>query len=151
MPTARNFRCVRHRGASLVEFGAVLPLLFLVVLGIIEFGWFARTQLAIANATREGARIASIGKTSTEIKTRIINAAKPITITDTDVTLQQSTNNGASYVAFPADNMAKSPAQNGVAAGALIRVTVNTTYRRLLNLPVTPSRINVQVSMVRER
>ena len=140
-----------RRGVAILEFAAVVPVLMLLTLGIMEFGWYARNQLTVANATREGARAASIGKTQDEVKTRIINAASPIPVATGDITLQYSTDSGANYSNFPADNTAKSPPQNGVTAGNLIRVTVNVANRRLVNLPITPARINVQVTMVRER
>ena len=141
----------KRRGTSLLEFALVIPFLLLVLLGIIEFAWFARTQLAVANAVREGARVASIGKTQGEIRNRVVNAAIPLTVDPANIALEQSTDSGASYGAFPADNTAKTPPQNGVTTGALVRVRIDMPHRRIVNLPVTPSRIRVQVSMVRER
>jgi len=140
-----------RRGATLIEFAAVVPVLMLLTLGIMEFGWYARTQLTLANATREGARAASIGKTQTEIKTRVKNAAKPVVVADNEITLEYSTDSGANYVNFPGDNTLKSPPQNDVPPGNLLRVTVNVANPRLVNLPITPARLNVRVSMVRER
>ncbi len=140
-----------RRGVAILEFAAIVPVLMLLTLGIMEFGWYARNQLTISNAAREGARAASIGKTQSEIKTRVINAASPVPVTTNDITLQYSTNSGGSYASFPADDTAKSPPQNGVPAGNLVRVTVNVANRRLVNLPITPARINVQVTMLRER
>jgi TadE-like protein len=46
----------RNRGASVVEFALVLPLLVILVFGIIEFGLFLYNQQVITNASREGAR-----------------------------------------------------------------------------------------------
>lgn len=45
-------------GAEVVEFALTLPLLLLVVLGIIEFGFLFREYEVVTNAAREGARIA---------------------------------------------------------------------------------------------
>lgn len=45
-------------GAELIEFSLTLPLLLLIVLGIIEFGFVFREYEIVTNAAREGARIA---------------------------------------------------------------------------------------------
>ena len=48
-----------ERGQSLVEMALVLPLLFLLVAGIIDFGRAFNNHIIIINAAREGARAAS--------------------------------------------------------------------------------------------
>jgi hypothetical protein len=45
-------------GAELIEFALVLPLLLLVVLGIIDFGFLFQRYEVVTNAAREGARVA---------------------------------------------------------------------------------------------
>jgi len=50
----------RERGASLVEFALVVPLLLLIVFGIMEAGWLFAQQVEVRNAAREGARIAAV-------------------------------------------------------------------------------------------
>lgn len=140
-----------RRGATLVEFALVVPVLLLLMLGVMEFGWYAKNQLALANATREGARAASIGQTDSNIRQRIINSALPVVVTSSDITLKYSTDSGASYVNFPPDNSLKSPPQNGVPAGSLVKVTVAVAHHRLINLPITPPTVGAKVSMLRER
>lgn len=52
-------RLVRSEsGAELIEFALTLPLLLLIVIGIIEFGFIFREYEVVTNAAREGARIA---------------------------------------------------------------------------------------------
>ena len=53
-------RVVSERGAELVEFALVLPLLLLVFAGIIDFGLLMQRLEVVTNAAREGARIASL-------------------------------------------------------------------------------------------
>lgn len=129
----------------------VLPILVILTLGVIEFGWYTKNQLGVANAVREGVRAASIGQTQNQIIARIIDRAAPIKVSSEDIKLQYSTDNGTNYAVFPPDDTEKIPAQNAVPEGSLVQITVNVRHQRVVNLPVTPSRIRVQVSMVRER
>lgn len=50
----------RSRGAALVEFGIVAPLLFLLVFGIIEFGWAFLQYLDVKHGAREAGRLAAV-------------------------------------------------------------------------------------------
>jgi Flp pilus assembly protein TadG len=52
-------RC-SEKGAELIEFALVFPLLLLVVLGIIDFGFLFQKYEVVTNAAREGARIATL-------------------------------------------------------------------------------------------
>jgi Flp pilus assembly protein TadG len=52
-------------GAELIEFSLTLPLLLLVVLGIIEFGFLFQEYEVVTNAAREGARVAVLPHYST--------------------------------------------------------------------------------------
>jgi Flp pilus assembly protein TadG len=52
----RRLQC--ESGAEIVEFAFTLPLLLLLMLGIIEFGFMFREYEVVTNAAREGARIA---------------------------------------------------------------------------------------------
>ena len=47
-------------GVELIEFGLVFPLLLLLVLGIVDYGFMFQRFEALTNATREGARVASL-------------------------------------------------------------------------------------------
>ncbi|MCX7622281.1 MAG: pilus assembly protein [Thermomicrobium sp.] len=50
----------RFIGQNLVEFAIVAPLLFLFILGIMEFGWAFYVHSELTNAAREGARYAAV-------------------------------------------------------------------------------------------
>ena len=47
----------RERGAAIVEFAVVLPLLLTVLFGIIEYGWIFMVRQTLQNAAREGCRL----------------------------------------------------------------------------------------------
>ena len=53
-------RTANERGAELIEFAFVLPLLLFVVVGIIDFGFLFRDYEIVTNAAREGARLRSL-------------------------------------------------------------------------------------------
>jgi Flp pilus assembly protein TadG len=58
--SGRVRRRSRAEGQSLVEFALVLTPLFLILLGIIQFGFIFNSYITITNATREAAREGSI-------------------------------------------------------------------------------------------
>jgi Flp pilus assembly protein TadG len=49
-------RVRQERGAELIEMALVLPLLLLIIMGIIDFGFLFRELNVVTNAAREGAR-----------------------------------------------------------------------------------------------
>ena len=65
VPACRDRRSKRARGAAVVEFAVVLPLLLTILFGIIEYGWVFMVRQTLQTAAREGARIAIL-QTSTE-------------------------------------------------------------------------------------
>jgi Flp pilus assembly protein TadG len=50
----------RDDGAQLVEFALLAPLLLLLVLGIVEFGWLFSQNNDVRHGAREGARAAAV-------------------------------------------------------------------------------------------
>jgi Flp pilus assembly protein TadG len=58
-----------------VEFALILPILLLLVLGIIEFGFGYHAWDATQNAAREGARLGAVSFDENEIIQRTKNAA----------------------------------------------------------------------------
>ncbi len=68
----RSFRIYR-RGAAVVEFAIVAPVLLLLVFGMIEYGRLVMVQQVITNATREGARQAVLDGATTTGVTTIVN------------------------------------------------------------------------------
>lgn len=53
------YHCSR-RGMAAVEFAVVLPLLMTLILGGLDFGRFAQTHIAVTNAARVGADVATM-------------------------------------------------------------------------------------------
>jgi Flp pilus assembly protein TadG len=138
----------RRRGAAIVEFALVVPVVLAILIGILESAWLAKVYLTVANATREGARSASLGKPTATVRTRIKNAATPLTIADGNITLVYSTDNGATFPYSVGD----SGTQNSAPGGSMVRVTVQVTHQSLTRFfPFLNNRIiAVPVTMRRE-
>jgi Flp pilus assembly protein TadG len=61
-----------ERGAELVEFALVLPLLLVVFGGIIDFGLMLQRHQVLSNAAREGARLAVLpGYVEADVQARV--------------------------------------------------------------------------------
>jgi Flp pilus assembly protein TadG len=72
LPVIRRRRRDRdQRGAVVVEFALIVPILLLVLFGIMEFGYMLNRDMIIGNASRDGARVASLNGTAAEIRTAI--------------------------------------------------------------------------------
>jgi Flp pilus assembly protein TadG len=56
----RSRQLASERGAEVIEFAIVLPVLLLVVFGIIDFGFLFQRYVVVTNAAVEGARVASL-------------------------------------------------------------------------------------------
>ncbi|MGJ7919801.1 TadE/TadG family type IV pilus assembly protein [Neobacillus sp. LXY-4] len=76
-----------EKGQSLVEFALVLPLLLLLLFGIVDFGRVFHAYLTIDHAGREAARVASIGKPDTIIKSTAVNYGVSINLKTDQVTV----------------------------------------------------------------
>ncbi|MGH9174036.1 MAG: TadE/TadG family type IV pilus assembly protein [Vicinamibacterales bacterium] len=89
MLSRHRHHCSRRRGAALVEAAIVLPIFFMVVLGIIEFGRAMMVSQLITNAAREGARLAIVdGQTNTSVEQSIDSfMLESANVAATDVTV----------------------------------------------------------------
>ena len=62
----------RARGAAIVEFAVVLPLLITILFGIIEYGWVFMVRQTLQHAAREACRTAVLStSTDADIDARI--------------------------------------------------------------------------------
>ena len=71
-PLTLRQRWQSERGAELVEFALCFPLLLIVVLGILDFGFLFQRYEVVTNAAREGARVAVLpGYASADVTDRV--------------------------------------------------------------------------------
>ena len=100
MTRYHRLRC--DKGAELIEFALVLPLLLLLLFGIIDFGFLFQRYEAVTNAAREGARIAVLpGYAQADVQARVTQylAAAGLTATPTFAyTAPQAVNVGGACV-----------------------------------------------------
>jgi len=84
----------RRRGAAVVEFAVVLPLLLTVLFGIIEYGWVFMVRQTLQTSAREGCRLAVL-QTSvspyTEVLERVSNVMAPTGLRTYAVTMSHAT------------------------------------------------------------
>jgi Flp pilus assembly protein TadG len=74
----------KEHGAELIEMAIVLPLLLLVILGIVDFGFMFQRYVVLTNAAAEGARVASLpGYTTADVISRVASYATNGGITGT--------------------------------------------------------------------
>jgi len=70
--TSLRQRVASERGAELIEFALIVPMLLLVMLGIADFGFMFQRYEVLTNAAREGARIAVLpGYSDADVITRV--------------------------------------------------------------------------------
>lgn len=60
MQTAQYKKARCERGQALVEMAIALPLFLLLLMGIMEMGWYFYNQISVENGSREGARYAIV-------------------------------------------------------------------------------------------
>jgi Flp pilus assembly protein TadG len=108
----------RRRGAALLEFAVVVPVLILLVFGMLEFGRVMMVQQVLTNAAREGCRKATLPGSSSSDVTTVVN--------------KYLTSSGISGANAPS----VSPDPSTANAGDAITVTVSVPFNNVSWLPV---------------
>lgn len=114
-------------GTAAIEFGLVLPLLIIVLVGIVDYGQIYFTRLTMTNAAREGARV---GVTLPETEAQAAAVARATAY------LEQA---GVEAVVT-----ATTPSQSNPTV--TITVTIEP-FEPLIGLVPTPDRLSVSASM----
>lgn len=114
----------QERGAAAVEFAIVAFLLFMLVFGIIDFGFAFFTWNTTANAAREGARKAAVADNVGEIINRVYATSEGLDPAKMNVVVECSPTGGSGY--GPCGSLNEDD---------LVRVTVDYTYDYMTPLP----------------
>lgn len=79
------------RGAAAVEFAIVVPVLLIILLALVDFGRLFFVQVSLNAASREGARAASVGRSSVDVDSIVqASAASTASISSLGATTQLS-------------------------------------------------------------
>jgi len=131
-----NMMSSRHRtdsGSVTVEMVLVIPTLLVLLFGIIEFGLIFKDIAILKQATREGARTAAIGATTTEIINQVKASAATIPSDALTIELKYRTYSDGwpSWDSAPAlgDTGSGETAQNNAMQGDQIRVKVSYPHQ----------------------
>ncbi len=140
----RSFR----PGTAVVEAAFLLPLLLLILLGMIEYGWLYFNVQQITNAARQGARIAILPHAGAEAEAA---AVMNTLLSNTGLLDDLASPPTFTYTPIPGD-------PNGRQEVA-VRITVSTTNLHIINMNafsptgagLEPDVIGATVTMARER
>lgn len=87
-----------RRGAAVVEFALIAPLLFLLVFGMIEYGRMVMVQQILTNASREGARMGVLdGTTTADVTTSVDNYLLGASVHNATVTVTPNPPSSAGF------------------------------------------------------
>ena len=82
----RGNRHRNDRGASLVEFALIMPLLVLLLFGMVDAGWAFSQHLEVRHGAREAARLAAVSAVPFDTGSAIVTeACQRMTSTSPDV------------------------------------------------------------------
>ncbi len=118
-------RQLRRGGSVSVEAALLTPLLITLLFGIIEFGFIFKDLLLIHQSAREGARVAAVGATTSEIAARIADSLPTLTVDNLTTALEYRTyEDGWSAWATLGDY----DGENDAPANAQIRISLNYVH-----------------------
>jgi Flp pilus assembly protein TadG len=112
-----------EKGTTLVEFALVVPVVILVLVTCLDFARALNAYVTIANASREGARYATVHPDADLSQIQAAVAARVAPLDPTRMTISATYNAGYGPQGWPAGGIpASSPAP------ALVQVRVDASY-----------------------
>jgi Flp pilus assembly protein TadG len=126
----RRRRARDQRGAAVVEFALIAPILLLLVFGIIDFGWMLNKSTLVNNTSRDAARVASLDGSYADIDSTVDAELASAGIDPDDVTVRIACTNASGT------NCTGSSASYDANATTGSTVTVTITYNHHWLTPV---------------
>ncbi len=127
----------RRRGLAMVETAIVLPLILLLTMGLLEYGWMFLVSGYINNASRQGARVGSTANASgADVVNAVADAMARAGLDDVDYEVSRT------WSEVP-----------GVSVGPMLTITVTVQYADVgLGMPLvpTPERLVSTTTMLSE-
>lgn len=75
-------------GQNLIEFALVLPVFILILMGMIDFGWYLKLNNDLVRANSQGVRSAAFAADDTAVQQAVVDAQSPsLNITTANVTV----------------------------------------------------------------
>jgi Flp pilus assembly protein TadG len=120
---SRRGRVRGEDGAAAVEFAIVATLFFMLVFGIIDFGFAFHSWNNAANAAREGARKGAVDRDPQHVRDRVLAAASTLDPTKLTIVVECSHPGGSFSTGLCGTS--------SFVADDIVRVTVNYTYNMI--------------------
>ncbi len=117
-----------RRGSVAVEFAFTAPVFLVMLAGVIEWGWFLERQVALVQATRDGALAGSV------VEDRDDATAVAIARTSQTLTLG----------GFNVDEAEISATLSSLSTGDVVTVSVDLTYHNMLKMLPTPDLLRAE-------
>ena len=138
----------QQRGTAIVEFAIVLPLLLILIIGIVEFGFIFYDQAMVTNASREGARTGIVFNTDgngnfSPVSDSTIADRVETYLLDNLISLGDST---AQFSLDPAPQRVPNPSTGQLSPGGTLTVTVRYPYTFLV-LPRFVADVTGQINL----
>ncbi|MDP9265334.1 MAG: pilus assembly protein [Chloroflexota bacterium] len=113
-------RTSAEEGATLVEFALIVPLLLLLIIVILDLGRAVNAYVTVSNASREGARYASVHPTASPSAIVAAVKTRSVPLDASQLTVTATYYDGTAFRAWPPPASSPKP--------TAVPVRVQTTY-----------------------
>lgn len=137
--------CGQRDGVSALEFALILPIFLTLILGAIDFGRFAHSLIAVTNASRAGAGLASVHPTTNATLANWQAEVRATVLAELSQTLPST-----GLVAGDVTTTVPAPVTsgNGASLRKSVSVTVTIPFRSIVSWPLLPQNVTLTKTTV---